>query len=320
MGEDRGEKQLWLSGFEVPFEMQLDPGNRWVRLAQIVPWAEFGAAYEESLKSGKSGGRPPKSSRLIIGAVIIKHKLCLSDEETVSQIQENPYLQFFCGLPAFSVQQPFAPSLFVEIRKRMGATVFDRFQDAIIGQVPEGDGDSGPKPEGTGAGVEAGVGPDPDVPDEPDRPAEPDGSAESSPETPPETPPENRGKLVIDATACDQMIRFPTDISLLNEAREISERLVDGLYKAVSLPKKPRTYRQKARKDFLGFVKQRRPRKNVRRTAIRKQLQYLRRNLSHISTLCDALSPETACPPHLSPAAPALDHPSPLRPAKTDVR
>ncbi len=29
---------------------------------------------------------------MVIGAVIIKHKLCLSDEETIQQIQENPYL------------------------------------------------------------------------------------------------------------------------------------------------------------------------------------------------------------------------------------
>ena len=44
-------------------------------------------------------GRPTKEARLVIGAVIIKHKLCLSDIETVQQIQENPYLQYFVGLP-----------------------------------------------------------------------------------------------------------------------------------------------------------------------------------------------------------------------------
>ena len=40
-------------------------------------------------------GRPSKDARLVIGAVIIKHKLNLSDRETVAQIQENPYLQHF---------------------------------------------------------------------------------------------------------------------------------------------------------------------------------------------------------------------------------
>ncbi len=50
--------------------------------------------------------------------MIIKHKLNHSDEETVLQIQENPYLQSFCGLPDFTNDPPFAPSLFVDIRKR----------------------------------------------------------------------------------------------------------------------------------------------------------------------------------------------------------
>ena len=62
---------------------------------------------------------------MVIGAVIIKHKLCLSDEETVRQIQENPYLLFFVGLSRYQTEPPFAPSLFIEIRKRMGQTVFE---------------------------------------------------------------------------------------------------------------------------------------------------------------------------------------------------
>jgi hypothetical protein len=85
---------------------------------------------------------------LVIGAVIIKHKLCLSDEETVDQIQddsmdgggralsgksaENPYLQYFVGLPSYQMEAPFVPSLFVEIRKRMGQSVFEVFHGAII--------------------------------------------------------------------------------------------------------------------------------------------------------------------------------------------
>jgi hypothetical protein len=46
-------------------------------------------------------GRPAKNDRLVIGAVIIKHKLCLSDEETVLQIQENQYLQYLVGFSCF---------------------------------------------------------------------------------------------------------------------------------------------------------------------------------------------------------------------------
>ena len=71
----------------------------------------------------------------MIGAVIIKHKLCLSDRETVAQLQENPYLQYFVGLASYQMQALFAPSLFVEIRKRMGQSVFEVFQSAIIAAV-----------------------------------------------------------------------------------------------------------------------------------------------------------------------------------------
>jgi IS5 family transposase len=74
---------------------------------------------------------------LVIGAVIIKHKLCLSDEESVAQIQENPYLQYFVGLTGYQREAPFAPSLFVEIRKRMGQGVFEIFQGAIIDALEE---------------------------------------------------------------------------------------------------------------------------------------------------------------------------------------
>jgi hypothetical protein len=80
-------------------------------------------------------GRPAKSARLVIAAVIIKHKLCLSDRAAVAQIQENPYLQYFVGLPGYQMDAPFAPSLFVEIRKRMGPSVFEVFHRAIIAAV-----------------------------------------------------------------------------------------------------------------------------------------------------------------------------------------
>ena len=93
------------------------------------------------------------------------------------------------------------------------------------------------------------------------------------------------GKLIIDATVADQAIRYPTDLSLLNEARAFSEQIIDTLYPHTPLKKKPRTYRQKARKAFLAIVKQRRPTAKTRRRGIKQQLQYLRRNLGHIERL-----------------------------------
>ena len=81
----KSQKQLTLEGFETPFEVKLDPNNRWVKLSQCIPWDELAIGYYQNLSI--THGRPAKDARLVIGAVIIKHKLCLSDEETVQQIR-----------------------------------------------------------------------------------------------------------------------------------------------------------------------------------------------------------------------------------------
>jgi len=118
MRNRRTPNQLMFEGFETEFERWLEPDNRWVLLSRIIPWEELSAAYDTSLSAHT--GRPAKDGRLVIGAVIIKHKLCLSDEETIEQIRENPYLQYFVGFKAFHKEQAFAPSLFVEIRPPHG--------------------------------------------------------------------------------------------------------------------------------------------------------------------------------------------------------
>lgn len=93
-------------------------------------------------------GRPCKDARLVIGAVILKHKLNLSDEETVLQIQENPYLQYFVGFSRYKNEQPFAPSLFVEIRKKMGADVFACFERVILERIGMAKNKTGAEPAG----------------------------------------------------------------------------------------------------------------------------------------------------------------------------
>jgi len=127
------QKQMTLDGFVTPFQTALDKNNRWVKMSTCIPWDELAMGYYRGLSSDQ--GRPAKDARLVIGAVIIKHKLSLSDEETVKQIQENPYLQFFVGLPGFQTKQPFAPSLFVEIRRRMGEEAFKQFEQAIVDRI-----------------------------------------------------------------------------------------------------------------------------------------------------------------------------------------
>jgi len=88
-------KQMSLEGFTHPFGGQLNPKNRWVKWSEVIPWDGLALGYYRTMDSSK--GRPFKDARLVIGALIVKHKLHLSDEETVMQIQENPYLQYFVG-------------------------------------------------------------------------------------------------------------------------------------------------------------------------------------------------------------------------------
>ena len=88
------EKQGRLEGFETGLERELDGNNRWVRLAASIPWDGLAEGYYRKMSS--KAGRPAKDARLVIGAVIVKHKLCLSDEETVRQIPRKPVFAVFC--------------------------------------------------------------------------------------------------------------------------------------------------------------------------------------------------------------------------------
>jgi len=72
------------------------------------------------------------SPRIPIRAMIIKHKLKLTDEDTIEIIRENPYMQFFLGLDEFIPHAVFSPSLFVDIRRRLGATMFRELSALII--------------------------------------------------------------------------------------------------------------------------------------------------------------------------------------------
>ncbi len=241
------DRQLTFEGFTLPFSGKLNPKNRWIIWHKVIPWDEFAIRYYRTLDPKQ--GRPAKNARLVIGALIIKHKLTLSDEETVLQIQENPYLQYFVGFSCFQDKRPLAPSLFVEIRKRMGKDIFSAFEEVILEKLALSKTST-----------------------------ENDGKNE-------EEPVENKGKMLVDATVAEQAVRYPTDLSLLNEARGISEQLIDDLYKQSDYARKPRTYRRIARKKYLNLAKKKKPSRKVLRRGLREQLQYLRRNLKYIERL-----------------------------------
>lgn len=79
----------------------LDKSNRWVSMGDLLPWPELEKEYNSRLNNSvKGAGNKP--ARLILGAMLIKHKLCLSDIETIELIRENPYMQYMCGLSEFT--------------------------------------------------------------------------------------------------------------------------------------------------------------------------------------------------------------------------
>ena len=98
--------------------------------------------------------------------------------------------------------------------------------------------------------------------------------------------PPNQGKLLLDATCAPSDITYPTDIGLLNKSREKLEKIIDTLHGPLAgKQKKPRTYRVKARKEYLSLTKQRKPGYQKIREGIECQLGYVRRDLLHIEKL-----------------------------------
>jgi transposase, IS5 family len=191
-----------------------------------------------------------------LGALIIKEKLGISDRETVEQIKENPYLQYFLGMSSYSNEAPFDASMLVHFRERISAELVNKVNQEMVKKMLEAASDELTEKK----------------------------TAESEKE---DNKPRNRGKLILDATCAPGDIAYPTDLELLNQARKQTEKIIDLLYEQMKgqLDKKPRTYRETARKDYLEVAKKRRVPQKDRRKAIKKQLQYIKRNLSHIDQL-----------------------------------
>ncbi len=249
------QNQLSLEMFEHPFETHLDKENRWIKLAALVPWDELAAVYSRTLKD--DSGRLTVDLRIVIAAIIIKHKLGLDDRGTILMIKENIYLQYFCGLKSFTTKEVFDSSLFVDIRKRLGGEEFDKFNKLVI------DKSESIKPH------QARIQRKP-------KPGDQDEDTTSN---------SNRGTLKVDATVADQEIKFPTDVNLLNTSRENLERIIDLLYIASSDGVKPRTYRRVARKGYLNFSKKKRKSNKVILRGIKAQLQYVARDLKTTNQL-----------------------------------
>ena len=247
----------------------LDCENEWVKLAGIIHWWVFEKKYAEHFPSGT--GQPACSLRMALGSQLIKDRYRFSDEMTVEHIAMNPYLQYFIGLTEYRQTAPFDPSMMSRFRQRLTPELMQDVNDVIIGRkTAEQIADEAEKADKH----------DDDSGDNSS------GGRDDAHQEPEEEEAPNEGTLILDAMCAPQAIRFPTDTSLLSEARQNTEGIIDALHAAgLTDGKKPRTYRITAKKQYNSFSKSRKKTRRSIRTARRRQLNYLRRNLKHIDTV-----------------------------------
>jgi hypothetical protein len=245
-------RQFGLKDFNQPIGLEMNPDNRWVAKASLIPWDEIEDKYASLFASHT--GNVAKSLRMALGSLIIQKEYDYSDRELVNQITENPYYQYFIGLSGYQMNPPYDPSVLVDFRKRLTAEVIGDINEIIL----KSKSDKSPPPSGGGSDTNdaaAGV--------------------------------KNSGTIILDATCAPQNIRYPQDVSLLNEVREKMEDMIDLLCYEHNYYR-PRTYRQNARRDYLKLAKTKKRTSKMIRRAIKKQLQYIRRDRGYVEGMLDA--------------------------------
>ncbi len=233
--------------FNQPMGLHMNPNNRWIKMADRIPWDEFEIKYAKLFPSDT--GNVAKPLRMALGALIIQTKFQYADRELVEQITENPYLQYFVGLPGYQEKAPFDASTLVLFRKRISAELLMEANEYLLAHKDDDNNDHTPP------------------------------SAGNSDDTLEEE--KNKGTLTLDATCAPANIRYPQDISLLNEAREKLENILYRFCKSYGLPL-PRRYSKRARKDYLAFAKSKKHSAKQIRKALRKQLSYVARDIRYL--------------------------------------
>ncbi len=133
--------------FNQPMGLHMNSDNRWIKLADRIPWDEFEVKYARLFPSDT--GNVAKPFRMALGALIIQTKFQYSDRELVEQIAENPYLQYFIGLPGYQEDAPFDASTLVLFRKRISAEMLMEVNEYFLAHrdddnnIPPSSGKSG---------------------------------------------------------------------------------------------------------------------------------------------------------------------------------
>lgn len=192
-------EQQSIEEFFLPFGGKLSADNRWVKEAKLIPWDLVEELYAASFADQRSDGRPPIPARVAYGALYIKEREVLSDERCVEHIAENAYMQYFLGYREFREGAPFDASMLTHFRKRFPPEAVGKINEEMYRRTHPAKGRDDDRDDDSG-----------------------DGSSGSEEE--------NCGTLILDATVAPADIRYPTDLSLLNECRENTEAMIDGLW------------------------------------------------------------------------------------------
>lgn len=268
MYKHTNNNQTSFLNFNQPIGLHMNPKNRWIILADLIPWNVFEEKYAGLFPS--STGNVAKPLRMALGSLIIQKRYSFSDEELVAQIQENAYYQYFIGLSGYQEEAPFESSSLVHFRKRLSFEIITEANEYLI-NPPQKDNEQD-KNDLT-----------PSIDSLPDTSADTsvDASADTLSEQTETDKVTNKGTMMIDATCAPSYVKYPQDFALLNDAREKSEEFLDRFCSDYGL-KKPRMYRFEARKNYLNLAKsKKRSTKKIRKT-IRKQLAYVKRDLGYL--------------------------------------
>jgi PAS domain-containing protein len=199
---------------------------------------------------------------MIIGALLIKHKLNLSDVETVEAIRENPYMQYLPGLSAYTDRAVFDPSLFVSVRKRLGIEDYNDMSESLLKlQVRMHEEKQEEEDRREKNGNDEG------------------GTAGESSDNPCSCPKPNEGLMKIDATCSDSEVRYPTDLDLLNDGVEVIDRILDRFCRMTGLTR-PETRLKEIHSRYLNVIKLRKKPKGKVRECMEYMLVRLRRNVN----------------------------------------
>lgn len=244
-------KQLVLSSSWTSLQ-GLPKDNRWVKLGDSLPWDKIERIYNARLKN-KHGGAGNKPARIIIGALLIKHRMNLSDRETIHAISENPYMQYMLGLSEFTSTPVFDPTLFVTIRKRLGEEAFNDMSESLLKlEVKLAEEEQNRRKEEEEKNSDKNQGPN----------VAPSDSEQISVQQ--HKSPVHKGILKVDATCSDAEVRYPTDLDLLHDGAEIVDRIINRFCEYNKLPL-PNTHLKEIHSKYLNVVKLRnKPKKRVK--------------------------------------------------------